>query len=62
MIKKQLPDNEFQILSRVREGSEKAFEVWFDGTNDGTGYYGGVRESRKIEKGYCEDVNGHFQW
>ncbi|MCG8319528.1 MAG: RNA polymerase sigma-70 factor [Cytophagales bacterium] len=30
MIKKKVPDNEFQILSRVREGSEKAFEALFD--------------------------------
>lgn len=36
------------------------YEVWFDGANGGTGYYGGAREERRVDKqSYYDWPNTH---
>ncbi len=43
-----------QQWREVLTNYDPVFEVWFDGANGGTGYYGGARERRSIPENYYQ--------
>ena len=45
-----------QQLTELLTEYGAVFEVWFDGANGGTGYYGGAREKRTIDK------HSYYDW
>ncbi|PRY89868.1 alpha-L-fucosidase [Mongoliibacter ruber] len=43
-------------LTELLTNYGEIFEVWFDGANGGTGYYGGANEDRKVDK------KSYYEW
>jgi len=48
-------------LTEVLTNYGPIFEVWFDGANGGTGYYGGADENRKIDRATYYDWSNTYK-
>ncbi|MEX2566769.1 MAG: alpha-L-fucosidase [Cyclobacteriaceae bacterium] len=49
-----------QQLTELLTNYGEIFEVWFDGANGGTGYYGGANEERRVDKRNYYDWDSTF--